>query len=191
MKKKKCIKCQKEKIINEFTLSTRRTGHRAGQTFYSGSCKECSATYQRQYRKDNPESVKEYNKLWGERNPDYGKKYARARQKRLYGKDEIYTLKILLRTRLTKVLNRERVPKTTDTRTMLGCGYRDLKEHLEKQFTDGMSWENQGDWHIDHIVPLSSANNKEELYQLFHYKNLQPLWAKDNLSKGKKLLKKF
>lgn len=188
---KKCIDCQTKKQLNEFGISTRRTGCRAGQTFYASKCKKCHAEYSKQYRKKNPEKVKAYFKSWGERNPDYRKNHQRARYKRLYGKDEIYTLKILLRTRLTKVLKRERVPKTTDTRTMLGCGYRELKKYLEEQFTDGMNWDNQGEWHIDHIVPLASANNKEELYKLCHYKNLQPLWAKDNLSKGKKLLKNF
>lgn len=182
--KKKCIKCQKEKTINEFYKSTRKTGHRAGQTFYDSQCKECHRDYQKQYRKNNPKYIKEYAKEWGEKNPNYNREWKKAEQKRKYGSDEIYTLKILLRTRLTKVLKRERVPKTTDTRTMLGCGYRELKEHLEKQFTDGMSWKNQGEWHIDHIIPLASAKNKEELYELFHYTNLQPLWANENLSKG-------
>jgi hypothetical protein len=49
-----------------------------------------------------------------------------------------------------------------------------------------MSWENHGEWHIDHIVPLSSAITEEELRKLSHYTNLQPLWATDNLSKGSK-----
>jgi hypothetical protein len=51
-----------------------------------------------------------------------------------------------------------------------------------------MSWDNYGyyGWHIDHIIPLSSAKTKEEIYKLCHFKNLQPLWWTDNLSKGKK-----
>jgi hypothetical protein len=59
---------------------------------------------------------------------------------------------------------------------------------MENKFTEGMSWDNQGKWHIDHIIPLSSANSEEEIYKLFHYTNLQPLWAKDNLSKHNKIL---
>ena len=70
----------------------------------------------------------------------------------------------------------------------MGCSYEFLKEHLEKQFVDGMSWENRSEWHIDHIIPLSSAKNEDEIYKLCHYTNLQPLWAIDNIKKGKKLL---
>jgi hypothetical protein len=63
-----------------------------------------------------------------------------------------------------------------------------LKKHLEIQFIEGMSWENQGKWHIDHKIPLSSAKTEEEVYKLCHYTNLQPLWAEDNLKKGSKIL---
>jgi len=63
-----------------------------------------------------------------------------------------------------------------------------LKKHIEKQFTKGMSWKNQGDWHIDHIMPLASANTIEETIRLCHYTNLQPLWALDNLEKGAKII---
>ena len=51
-------------------------------------------------------------------------------------------------------------------------------------FEDGMSWDNYGEWHIDHIVPLVSADNDEELEALFYYKNIQPMWAELNLRKG-------
>jgi len=66
----------------------------------------------------------------------------------------------------------------------------ELKKYLESKFTEGMCWENYGlyGWHIDHIIPLSSAKNEEELIKLCHYTNLQPLWSFDNLSKHNKIL---
>lgn len=80
--------------------------------------------------------------------------------------------------------------KGTKTEKMLGIDFNSLKQHLENQFTKGMSWYNYGKWHIDHIVPTSSANTKEELKLLCNYKNLQPLWAYDNIRKSGKYCEK-
>ena len=70
----------------------------------------------------------------------------------------------------------------------MGCSPEFLKEHLQSKFKDGMNWDNYGSWHIDHIIPLSSAKTTEEFNTLCHYTNLQPLWASENLSKGKKMV---
>ena len=74
---------------------------------------------------------------------------------------------------------------------IVGYTLSDLKEHLESLFTDGMTWENQGAWHIDHLKPVSSftfTNPKDEDFKLcFALSNLQPLWAKDNLEKSNKI----
>jgi hypothetical protein len=73
---------------------------------------------------------------------------------------------------------------------MLGCTAKELKNYLASKFTDGMTWENYGmdGWHVDHIRPCSSfdLSDPEQQRQCFHYTNLQPLWAKDNLQKGNK-----
>jgi hypothetical protein len=61
------------------------------------------------------------------------------------------------------------------------CSLEELKSHLEKQFKQGMTWSNHSlkGWHVDHIIPLSSAKSIKELEKLSHYTNLQPLWAKE------------
>ena len=78
--------------------------------------------------------------------------------------------------------------KRGSTIKLLGIDIMGLKSYLESKFIDGMSWENYGlyGWHIDHIIPLSSAKTEDEFYKLCHYTNLQPLWAKDNWKKGNK-----
>jgi hypothetical protein len=69
---------------------------------------------------------------------------------------------------------------------ILGCTIREAREHFEQKFEPGMSWQNHGEWHIDHIRPLASFDltDSKEREKAGHYTNLQPLWAKDNLSKG-------
>jgi hypothetical protein len=103
--------------------------------------------------------------------------------------EPIFKLKSLIRSRVWNFLNYNNITKRNKTFYIVGCSPEFLKEYLENQFTKGMSWELMGSHiHIDHIIPLSSAKTKEEVYKLFHYTNLQPLWAKDNLIKSNKIL---
>jgi len=79
-------------------------------------------------------------------------------------------------------------PKSGSTLVLLGCSIADLKTKLEGMFAFGMDWDNHGNagWHIDHIRPLASFDLSDPAQQriAFHHANLQPLWAKDNMSKG-------
>ena len=107
-----------------------------------------------------------------------------------YNTDTLYVLECLLRGRLTQALRK--TIKSKSTLILIGCSLSELKKHLEKQFTDGMSWDNHGlfSWHIDHIRPCASFDltDPEQQKQCFHHTNLQPLWAEDNLSKGAKYI---
>jgi hypothetical protein len=78
------------------------------------------------------------------------------------------------------------ITKKNRTFDIIGCTPDFLKKHLEEKFVIGMSWENRNEWHIDHIIPLSSAKTEKELYELCYYTNLQPLWIQDNLKKSNK-----
>lgn len=66
----------------------------------------------------------------------------------------------------------------------LGCDTDEFMRHMERQFRPGMSWANYGEWHVDHVTPLASAKSIADVERLAHFINLQPLWARDNLSKG-------
>ncbi len=95
-------------------------------------------------------------------------------------------LKQLMRSRVYQALKRCSNPKTKRTMEYVGCDVETLREHLEKQFLPGMTWENKGKWHIDHRKPCAvfDLNKEEERHQCFHYTNLQPMWASDNISKS-------
>ena len=105
-----------------------------------------------------------------------------------YNNDINRRLSSCLRSRLNKAL--KGAYKVGSAISDLGCTPVDFKKHLESQFQPNMTWNNYGKngWHIDHIKPLSKFNlsNREELLEACNYSNLQPLWAKDNLSKGNK-----
>lgn len=110
-------------------------------------------------------------------------------RKAIYRKTSLqYKIKETLRSRFFKCLKKGLHKKSQKTLVILGCSISYLIEYLEKQFKDGMTWQNYGKngWHIDHIRPCSSFDLSipEEQQKCFHYSNLQPLWAKDNLEKG-------
>lgn len=95
-----------------------------------------------------------------------------------------------LRRRTRAVL--EGINKSDNTLSLIGCSPIQLKRYLESLFTDKMDWNNYGKWHIDHIIPCSfyDLTSIAEQHRCFHYTNLQPLWAKDNLQKGNKVCQK-
>lgn len=97
-------------------------------------------------------------------------------------------LKNKLRVRMLRGLNG--VPKSASTMSLVGCSVAFLKQHLERQFKPGMNWDNRGLWHIDHIRPCKTFDLCVPLQQqhCFHWSNLQPLWASENIRKGAKWL---
>ena len=159
--------------------------------------------YRKLYYQKNRIKILERNKLRYENNKlainAYAHKWYLKNKKRLFETRKIYE-KIRRKTDLNFKLScnlRWRVwsalkglNKSKSTIKLLDCSFDYLKSHLESQFTEGMSWSNYGrkGWHIDHIRPCASfdMSKSEEQAKCFHYTNLQPLWAKDNLSKNNK-----
>jgi hypothetical protein len=139
-----------------------------------------SKKYYQKIKDEKHQIILNRNRLWRKNNPNY----TTERKKN----DPTFKLIKNVRRRLKRFLDVNYITKRSKTFEIIGCNPNQLKEHIEKQFTEGMSWELVGvHIHIDHIVPLSSAKTEEELYKLCHYTNLQPLWAKDNLVKSNKL----
>lgn len=95
-----------------------------------------------------------------------------------------------LRRRLAISLKHNGTTKRNKTMIYVGCSKEELICHLESKFVEGMTWKNYGQWHIDHIMPVSSfnLNDENELFRMMSYTNLQPLWAHDNRVKSNKIL---
>jgi hypothetical protein len=140
----------------------------------------------KQYRENNKEYYKEYQKQYNENNKEKRSIYYKNKRQT----DPLFKLSCNLRTRIGMALKNKNYIKSKCTLDMLDCDLHTAKAHLEKQFTKGMTWDNHGEWHIDHIIPCASAKTEKELIKLFHYTNLQPLWAVDNMSKRDKIIEK-
>ncbi len=125
-----------------------------------------------------------------DRDPDAHRDYMRNYMADRAGKDIDFKLRGVLRARVRAAITRSSGAKSRRTTRLIGCSIERLRQHLEAQFAEGMTWDNHGEWHIDHIKPCASFDLADEAQQLecFNYTNLQPLWAKYNLSKGAKLL---
>jgi hypothetical protein len=202
MDKKICNKCGIEKDIDEFHNSNKGKFGKVSKCkicvkHYQNERKDQRKEYDRKYRLANKariaERTSEYNKKnkefislrklnWYRKNKDRINKKLSERKKI----DPIFKLKTLYRSKINKILGSNR-EKTFD---LIGCTPIQLKQHIEGQFKENMCWENHElmGWHIDHIIPLSSAKNEDELKKLCHYTNLQPLWWFENLEKRDKVL---
>jgi hypothetical protein len=132
--------------------------------------------------KNNPEKKKEYRENYNPR------KRERKKERQQY--DPIYKITNNMRSSLHKYIKKLNITKRNKTFEIVGISPSELKEYLENQFIDGMNWENHGQfgWHIDHKIPLDSAKTENELYELCHYTNLQPLWWLDNIHKSSKIV---
>jgi hypothetical protein len=126
--------------------------------------------------------ILDLNRKWKLDNPDYMRNYTRER----YQNDLQFRLIKNLRRRLTLALKGNY--KAGSAVSDLGCTVEQLKLWFMYQFQLGMTWENYGEWEIDHVKPLSSFDltNREQLLEAVNWHNLQPLWKKDNREKGTK-----
>ena len=141
-----------------------------------------------EYRLANKDRQSELAKAWYQKNKKrvikMNTEYKTERRKSA----PQFRLRDNLRCRLYQAVRAGVGEKSGGTLKLTGCSLDHLKSHLESLFTEGMTWENYGEWHVDHIRPCSSFDltiDKEQEI-CFNYSNLQPLWAKDNLSKSDK-----
>lgn len=187
---KTCTKCNQIKPLTEYCK--KRKG-------YNSRCKHCCRAYNKKWSENNRDKKRACDKKYYENNSEkkraYVKKYrennrdkARAYLKRRYDTDIKFRTKTLLRTRIKDALKKKK--KSSRSMELIGCSIQHFMKHIEKQFVPGMTWENQGEWHIDHMMPCASFDleDPEQQRRCFHYTNQQPLWAAENISKGDKII---
>ena len=156
--------------------------------------KEKKKQYEKQYYLDNREKNKEKKKQYYLDNKEKRRQYnlnnkekTRKYENNKLKTDPIFRFIKYQRSRIRYALKGKR--KSKSTIKLLGCSAEECWKHLEQQFTLGMTRDNYGLWHIDHIIPCASFDLSDPKQQAlcFHYTNLQPLWAIDNMKKGAKL----
>ena len=164
--------------------------------------KENESAYRAAYRVKNKENIAERKAAYYIKNKenilaqnaayrDKNKEKVAVLQATYYTKNINHRIGCIIRNRIKKAIKRGNGQNALKSIDLLNCSISHARQHLESQFLPGMTWENHSPdgWHIDHIKPCSSFDltDPEQQKICFHYTNLQPLWATDNLSKGKKV----
>jgi len=162
---------------------------------YREDNKEILTLKKKVYYSDNKEDIlnkkKEYYFSLNEEQKEINRELRRKRDKERRINDIFFKLKTNMRSLIGNSFYRNGYKKESKTFDIIGCSFEDFKNHIEKQFTEWMSWENYGNpvdgliepnknWEIDHIMPLSSAINEVDILKLNHYTNLQPLCIYEN-----------
>jgi len=200
-------KRKREVVKKEVTPEVYQQQHAKQFTSFMDETREERSKKKKEYYENKKQSIlekqKEYRKRRIEKDPGFlvrererirkykhTRKYkdkANAHKRQRLKNDPKYKLKENLRNRVRKFLQGA---KSTNTESLIGCTWKRLLSHIENQFHGGMSWQNQGEWEIDHIIPCNAFKDELHLESnqrvLCWFQNLQPLWREDNRAKGGK-----
>jgi len=142
----------------------------------------------KKWNTDNKEYKKELDKIYYQENKKSINSSRNEYQKERKKSDKLFNLKCVVRSLISNSLNRNGYSKSSKTFEILGCSFEEFKLHIESKFESWMTWDNYGlyngdlnyGWDIDHIIPISSAKDEDEILRLNSYTNLQPLCSKIN-----------
>lgn len=198
METKICKNCSIEKEIIEFRKSYSSA---RGKYYCRNKCRECERKQNNEYnRKKYNNGGKEIDKKYHDEHRiyyrEYNKKYYQEHKKEINSKrqirkqnDKIFYLTINVRKSILNSFGRKNYKKTNKTEKITGLKNEQITEYLLKTFKNnyGYEWDGKEKIHIDHIIPLATANSEEDVIKLCHYTNLQLLKAEDNWKKGDRL----
>jgi hypothetical protein len=205
-----CSCCKIEKSLNDYYEVKRKTPlvRNIKTDNRKAMCKQCYTARAKKWSIDNKEKRKEIAKRYDSKNVEIRKKKSAEYRKRPEVKDRmndwaransvrylrerrqsdpLFAFKIKTRNLIRKAFDRNGFTKRSKSNDILGCSWSEFISHMEKQFKEGMTWQNRGEWHIDHIIPLATATCEDDIIRLNHFTNLRPLWAEENLRKSDKL----
>lgn len=190
-----CKNCAKINYANYYLKNKEKLALKAKEKFILN--REKSLSKSRDYHYKNKEKRNSQAKAWWtpERREEekirknkkraelneYQRNYAKDRSRT----DPLFKFKKNIRRATSEAFSKDK--KSKKTMELLGCSLEQAYFHIESLFQTGMSWNNYGEWHIDHKIPLASAISIEDTEKLCHYSNLQPLWALENILKSDKL----
>jgi len=208
MLSKVCSKCKVNKKLTSFS---KHKNNKDGLSYICKECsnRRCRKwsknnklhlrKYKEEYHQKNKIKHNKQGKLWYDSHKnemkEYRQNYKIQRNKRrryLYKFNLRYRIEQVLRSRTNKAIKNN--SKSTSTMFLVGCDIDYLMYYLQCKFQKSMTWDNHGtghngkgmkEWQIDHIKPCTKfdLSKTEEQRRCFHYTNLQPLWAEDNLKK--------
>lgn len=179
MDDKQCSKCGQNKPVRAFyrKSSVKSCG-------LTAACKDCLREPARivaaNWRQANPGRTAQNTRNYRDRN----RVRIREEERQRRASDPVFRFVKNARTRIYLALKKG--PKYAKTESLVGCSFDQLLGLMEFHFLPGMSWENYGQWHVDHIKPCAIFNLSDPAQQqeCFHYSNLQPMWGEDNMRKG-------
>lgn len=186
-----------------FTGKECKKGHISEILVSSYECCECNRIKANNFYKNNhekclirnaeyrakPESLDSMRKYLSEYRSKPENKEARKKwHKDKYENDEVYAIAKRARNLVSDAINRSGFKKNSATEKILQCTIPQFKLHIERQFTDGMSWSNRDKWELDHIIPISTAKTEYDAISLNCHTNIRPLWKKTNREKSDSII---
>jgi hypothetical protein len=175
-----CKKCRKKDSAKKYRENNRQE-LREKSKIYKLQNPEITKKSRDKFFKENPNYLKEWISQNRERSNEIKRKSEAKRSN-----NEIYKMTRLVRNSIRSSIRSLNYKKKTKTSIIIGCSIEEFIIYIKSTFTEGMTLENYGEWHLDHKKPISLAKTYEEAVELNHYTNFQALWALDNLKKYKK-----
>ena len=154
--------------------------------------KEKKLEYHKKWSESRRDYLNDYHQKWREKNIDRHRENKRDYERNRKASDPLYKLISNFRTAIYQVLKESNVEKNKHYFDILQYTPESLIKHLESQFENNMNWDNYGEWHVDHKLPITSFNieemGDEEFMRCWSLDNLQPMWGNDNIRKSNKVL---